>query len=187
MPIFEAADGQLTALRQVRPGADLYEKEIEDLLANQSADPAAPTDPAKTRNPNPVEGSDPCGCLATSQRGAGGNRTPVHQALYVRATTIPDLHPDAGRPAGQLAIGCPVARESSFRIVIGLSRRQQSFPLSSPASGARLRWIGPVRHFWSRCLFAHLKIRRRERTARWQFCWLPRLASLSNSGRTPAQ
>jgi hypothetical protein len=29
----------------------------------------------------------------------------------------------------------------------------------------------------------NLKIRRRERTARWQFFWLPRLASLSNSGR----
>ena len=80
-----------------------------------------------------------------------------------------------------------VARESSFRIVIGLSRRQQSFPLSSPASVAGLRWIGPVRHFWSRCLFTHLKIRRRERTARWQFLWLPRLASLSNSGRTLVQ
>jgi hypothetical protein len=25
--------------------------------------------------------------------------------------------------------------------------------LSSPASVAGLRWIGPVRHFWSRCLF----------------------------------
>jgi hypothetical protein len=32
MPIFESVDGQLTALRQVRPGADLYESEIEDLL-----------------------------------------------------------------------------------------------------------------------------------------------------------
>ncbi len=32
MPIFEANGGQLTALRQVRPGADLYESEIEDLL-----------------------------------------------------------------------------------------------------------------------------------------------------------
>ena len=34
MPIFEASDGQLTALRQVRPGADLYEHEIEELLWN---------------------------------------------------------------------------------------------------------------------------------------------------------
>jgi hypothetical protein len=32
VPIFEAANGQLTALHQVRPGANLYESEIEDLL-----------------------------------------------------------------------------------------------------------------------------------------------------------
>jgi hypothetical protein len=32
VPIFETADGRLTALRQVRPGAELYETEIEDLL-----------------------------------------------------------------------------------------------------------------------------------------------------------
>ncbi len=47
----------------------------------------------------------------------------------------------------------PVARALSFRRVIGLSRRHRSFPTSSPASVAGLRWIGPVRHFWSRCLF----------------------------------
>ena len=94
--------------------------------------------------------------VQTPRSGAGENRTPVHQALHVRATTIPDSLPDAGRPAGRLVTGYPMTRDSSFRAVIGLSRRQQSFPLSSPASGARLRWIGPVRHFWSRCLFAHL-------------------------------
>jgi hypothetical protein len=80
-----------------------------------------------------------------------------------------------------------VAHAPSLRRVIGLSRRQQSFLLPSPASVAGLRWIGPVRHFWSRCLFTHLKIRRRERTARWQFLLVPRLTSLSNSGRTLAQ
>lgn len=32
MPIFESAGGELTALRQVRPGANLYESEIENLL-----------------------------------------------------------------------------------------------------------------------------------------------------------
>jgi hypothetical protein len=37
-------------------------------------------------------------------RGAGGNRTPVHQAPSARATTIPDLRPDAGRLTGQLAV-----------------------------------------------------------------------------------
>jgi hypothetical protein len=33
----------------------------------------------------------------------------------------------------------------------------------------------------------NLKIRRRERTARWQFCFLPRLTNLSNSGCTCKQ
>ena len=125
--------------------------------------------------------------LRLSALGAGGNRTPVHQVLNVRATTVPDSPSDAEGPAGRMAVGYPAARESSFRIVIGLFRRQRSLQLSSPASVAGLRWIGPVRHFWSRCLFTHLKIRRRERTARWQFFFVPRLASLSNSGRTLTQ
>ena len=33
----------------------------------------------------------------------------------------------------------------------------------------------------------NLRIRLRERTARWQFCFLPRLTNLSNSGRTYEQ
>ena len=36
--------------------------------------------------------------------GAGGNRTPVHQAASARATTIPVISPDAGAPAGRLAV-----------------------------------------------------------------------------------
>lgn len=32
MPIFSSSDGQLRALRRVRPGAQLYEREIEDLI-----------------------------------------------------------------------------------------------------------------------------------------------------------
>ena len=95
---------------------------------------------------------------------------------------------DAATPTGRLDHRPKeVVRESSFRIVSRLSCSQRSFLPSSPASVAGLRWIGPVRHFCSRCLFTHLKIRRRERTARWQFCCLPRLASLSNSGRVTAQ
>ena len=95
---------------------------------------------------------------------------------------------DAATPTGRLDHRPKVVvRESSFRIVSRLSCGQRSFLPSSPASVAGLRWIGPVRHFCSRCLFTHLRIRRRERTARWQFCWLPRLASLSNSGRTLGQ
>jgi hypothetical protein len=34
--------------------------------------------------------------------GAGGNRTLVHQAMNVRATTVPDSLADAARPAGRL-------------------------------------------------------------------------------------
>ena len=38
------------------------------------------------------------------QSGAGGNRTPVHQATNVRATTIPDSLANAARPAGRLTV-----------------------------------------------------------------------------------
>ena len=36
--------------------------------------------------------------------GAGGNRTPVHQARSARATTIPDAGPDGGPRAGPLLL-----------------------------------------------------------------------------------
>ena len=36
--------------------------------------------------------------------GAGGNRTPVHQAETARATTIPDFEADATSPAGRLSV-----------------------------------------------------------------------------------
>src|SRR6188472_3794704 len=89
--------------------------------------------------------------------GAGGNRTPVHQAVDDRDTTIPDFEADATSPAGRLTSGHPEVSGSSFRAASSLSYRQRSFPLSSPASVAGLRWIGPVRHFCSRCLFTHLR------------------------------
>jgi hypothetical protein len=76
-----------------------------------------------------------------------------------------------------------VVRARSFPSVSRLSDCQRSFPPASPASVAGLRVNGPVWHFCSRCLCAHLGIRRRERTASWQFLLVPRLASLSNSGR----
>ena len=84
--------------------------------------------------------------------GAGGNRTPVHQAVTARATTIPDLEADATSPAGRMATGYPMTRGPSFRPVSGLPHRQQSLLQSSSASGAGLRWIGPVRPRGSRCL-----------------------------------
>ena len=96
--------------------------------------------------------------------GAGGNRTPVHQPVDEPATTIPVPGADAAPPAGRLTVsphGAAV-RARSFPRVSVLSCRQRSFPPSSPASVAGLRWIGPVRHFCSRCLCAHLRIRRRE-------------------------
>ena len=37
------------------------------------------------------------------RRGAGGNRTPVHQPVNERATTIPDIGTDAVPPAGRLS------------------------------------------------------------------------------------
>src|SRR3954470_5639388 len=82
--------------------------------------------------------------------GAGGNRTPVHQAMNVRATTVPDSLPDAGRPAGRL-IATRAIPARAFPGVSKISCRHRSFSPSSPASVAGLRLIGPVRHFWSRC------------------------------------
>jgi hypothetical protein len=95
--------------------------------------------------------------------GAGGNRTPVHQVMNDPDTTIPALSlTQRRRRVGSTITYSVVVRESSFRIVSSLSCRQRSFSPSSSASVAGLRWIGPVRHFCSRCLFTHLRIRRRE-------------------------
>jgi hypothetical protein len=72
-------------------------------------------------------------CLCS---GAGGNRTPVHQPLSDRDTTIPAVvltqhHRRVDYPLRD--------RGTTFRAVIGLSRRHQSFPMSFPASVAGLR------------------------------------------------
>src|SRR5262249_43383987 len=82
--------------------------------------------------------------------------------------------PTSGLTAPRRRVGWPheEALGSSFRAVSGLSRRQPSFRPSSSASVAGLREIGPVRPCGSRCLSCHLRIRRRERTARWQLLWL---------------
>src|SRR6478609_11346845 len=84
--------------------------------------------------------------------GAGGNRTPVHRPMEARATTIPGTGTDAVPPAGRLADGYPAALAPSLRSVSRLCGGQLTFERSSPASVAGLRWIGPVRHCWSRCL-----------------------------------
>ena len=94
-----------------------------------------------------------------SRRGAGGNRTPVHQPVDEPATTIPDSGAIAAPPAGRMTTSpCDqVVRARSFPGVSRLSGRQWSFSPSSPASVAGLRETGPVRHFCSRCLCAHLR------------------------------
>jgi hypothetical protein len=69
--------------------------------------------------------------------GAGGNRTPVHQAETVRATTVPDLEADATSPAGRLTTSGPrlvfPGSQWSFHTVSGLSRRHP--PLLLPGCG----------------------------------------------------
>ena len=118
--------------------------------------------------------------------GAGGNRTPVHQALSVRDTTIPDSGTDAVLPAGRLA---PVTL--GRRLVFPGSHR--SFPTSSvfadviPRFCCRAAVDRPRAAFLLTMSLHYLRIRRRERTAGWQFFLVPRLASLSNSGRTLGQ
>ena len=74
--------------------------------------------------------------MRLTRRGAGGNRTPVHQALNDRDTTIPDFRTDAVLPAGRLARR-PSAqlseRSAVFHAVSGLSRRHP--PLLLPGCG----------------------------------------------------
>ncbi len=72
----------------------------------------------------------------TYVRGAGGNRTPVQQSENGPDTTIPALR--LRRCTGGSATHPKVDHESSFRIVSGLSRRQQSFLPSSLTSVAGL-------------------------------------------------
>ena len=69
-------------------------------------------------------------------RGAGWNRTPVHQPVIARDTTIPAVVLTQHRRR----VDCLLrGRGTTFRAVIGLSRRQRSFSLSFPASVAGLR------------------------------------------------
>jgi hypothetical protein len=68
--------------------------------------------------------------------GAGGNRTPVHQALFTSDTTIPVLVlTQHHRRVGYLLRD----RVLSFQHVSALSHRQLSFSPSSTASVAGLR------------------------------------------------
>lgn len=71
--------------------------------------------------------------------GAGGNRTPVHQVLNVRATTIPNFGADATPSVGRMSSTYVEHSGSSLRPVNRLSCGQLSFQLSSTASVAGLR------------------------------------------------
>ena len=118
--------------------------------------------------------------------GAGGNRTPVHQAVNVRATTIPDSLANAARPAGRLTVASGGPR-SVFAECQQTFLRSAIFLAAIPRFCCRAAVDRPRAPFLVTMYLYYLKIRRRRRTARWQFCFLPRLASLSNSGRTLAQ
>src|SRR5262249_22217669 len=119
---------------------------------------------------------------ATPRGGAGGNRTPVHQAETARATTIPECGAHVAPPPGRLT-----SRGGRRRV---FPRRQRSFPPPAvfPASISRFccraaeeRPRAALRLTMS---LDHLGTRRRERTAHRQLLVVPRFTSLSNSGRT---
>ena len=115
--------------------------------------------------------------------GAGGNRTPVHQALRASDTTIPVL----ALTQHHRRVGYPVTR-----IACRLSDMSTVFPIASVLSRRHPSLLLPGCDELAPCgIAAHdvslPSIRRRERTARWQFCFLPRLTNLSNSGCTCKQ
>ena len=65
--------------------------------------PEAPRTSKNPTNQTLNAGPDRPRCLATSHRGAGGNRTPVHQPVNEPATTIPGIATDAVTPTGRLS------------------------------------------------------------------------------------
>ena len=110
-----------------------------------------------------------CAFCQVSRGGAGGNRTPVHQAVTDPATTIPDFAADASLTGGSAdrhewrSTDRLSELSAVFPAVSGLSRRHPSLLLPGCGGSAP---CGIAAHDVSR---THLKIRRRERTARWQF------------------
>lgn len=121
----------------------------------------------------------------TSRGGAGGNRTLVRRAVDVRATTIPE---NAPRRLAHRRVGG--AREGARRQVFPWCQR--SFPPSAVSPCRPPLLLLPGCSGLAPCAvsghesLAHLaRTRRRRRTARCrQLFWVPRLRSLSNSGRT---
>lgn len=81
---------------------------------------------SRLRPPVPKTHSD-LGASAQASRGAGGNRTPVHRAEAVAATTIPETAPLRLAPR-RVGGAREVLAARSFPGVSGLSRRQRSLP-----------------------------------------------------------
>jgi hypothetical protein len=69
-------------------------------------------------------------------RGAGGNRTPVHQLVNEPATTIPDSEADAASPAG--------------RLTITSDGRRSVFPECQPSFRLSAFFLAVILRFWCR-------------------------------------
>ena len=103
--------------------------------------------------------------------------------MSVRDTTIPDFETDAISPTGRIF---PIARKPRHVFACG----QRTFSRSAfflaviPRFCCRAAVDRPRAPFLVTMSLYNLSIRRQERTAGWQFCFLPRLTILSKSGRT---
>ena len=115
--------------------------------------------------------------------GAGGNRTPVRQAVTVRATTIPEFEADAASPPGRLT--SEAVHGSVF------PGRQRSFPPSAVFPAVILRFCcraavdrprAALRVTMS--LMSPSRSGGESELLLLAVLLLPRLTSLSNSGRT---
>ena len=112
------------------------------------------------------------GISITPLSGAGGNRTPVHQAMSVRDTTIPDFETDAISPTGRMF---PIARKPRHVFACG----QRTFSRSAfflaviPRFCCRAAVDRPRAPFLVTMSLYNLRIRRQERIAGWQFCFCP--------------
>jgi len=104
--------------------------------------------------------------------GAGGNRTPVHQAMSVRDTTIPDFETDAISPTGRMF---SIARKPRHVFACG----QRTFSRSAfflaviPRFCCRAAVDRPRAPLLVTMSLYNLRIRRQERIAGWQFCFCP--------------
>ncbi len=95
----------------------------------------APTDPAKTRNPNPDEGSDPCRCLATSHSALEGTRTPNllirSQMLYPLSYERLRVASLEGRPSLRLPVSASADRIVLAQLNVFCAARNRSHAFSS--------------------------------------------------------